>query len=65
MATTVIVREDYALVVACEFCHLSPGEAVAVLRYRLDKHQGAQACRTCAHRMGVEVSAQLAARARS
>ena len=65
MATTVVIREDCALEVACEFCHLSPGEAVAVLRYRLDKRQDAQACRACVQRMGAEVGAQLKARAGS
>jgi hypothetical protein len=56
---TVVVREDCNLVVACEFCHLTAGEAVAVLRHRLDKRQRTEACGGCALRMAREVTAQL------
>lgn len=56
---TVVVREDFNLVVACEFCHLTAPEAVAVLRHRLDQRRQTEACAACALRMAREVSAQL------
>ncbi len=65
MPTTVVIREDCALVVACEYCHLAAGEAVAVLRHRLDQRRRTEACACCALRMAREVTAQLTARAAS
>lgn len=65
MATTVVIREDCALVVACAFCHLTANEAVAVLRHRLDQRKDTEACSGCALRMAREVTAQLQARATS
>ena len=62
MATTVVIREDCALVVACEFCDLEAGEAVAVLRHRLERRQRTEACGDCRLRMVCEVAAQLEAR---
>lgn len=56
---TVIVREDFALQVECEFCHLGSDEAVAVLHHRLRRRQTTQACRTCTARMGAEVTRQM------
>jgi len=55
----VFVREDYALVVACEYCHLGAAEAVAVLRHRLESRQDTEACRSCVERMAGEVGAQM------
>jgi hypothetical protein len=53
------IREDYALTVACELCHLSAEEAVAVLRHRLEHRLELEACTACVCRMGNEVVAQM------
>ena len=65
MATKVIVREDLALTVECEFCHLGASDAVAVLHYRLKERRNAQACRGCVARMSTEVTAQMDAARRA